>query len=111
MAKRCSLNVVLTADVVEGETVIVTGQVAGQMSAINQQKSSNTIINVISEEKIKELPDVNAAESIGRLPGVSIIRSGGEANKIILRGLDAKFTNITIDGIKVPPTDATGTRC
>jgi TonB-dependent receptor len=97
----------LVPDVLEGEEVLVTGQVSGQISAINQQRTSNTIINVISEEKIKELPDVNAAESIGRLPGVSILRSGGEANKIILRGLDAKFTNVTINGIKIPPTDET----
>ena len=41
------------------------------------------------------------------MPGVSILRSGGEANKIILRGLDAKFTSITINGIKIPPTDET----
>lgn len=105
--KVLDLNVSLALDVVMGEEVVVTGQMMGQISAINQQRTSNTIMNVVSEEKIKELADVNAAESIGRLPGVSILRSGGEANKIILRGLDAKFTNITIDGIKVPPTDAT----
>ncbi|QQS35309.1 MAG: TonB-dependent receptor [Ignavibacteriales bacterium] len=101
------LNTSLSLDVIEGQEVVVTGQMMGQISAINQQRTSNTIINVVSEEKIKELADVNAAETIGRLPGVSILRSGGEANKIILRGLDSKFTNITIDGIKVPPTDAT----
>ena len=102
------LNIELSMDVIMGQEVLVTGQMKGQISAINQQRTSNTIINVISEEKIKELPDANAAESIGRLPGVSILRSGGEANKIILRGLEDKFTVITIDGIKVPPTDATG---
>ncbi len=102
------LNVQLTLDVLVGEEVIITGQMMGQVSAINQQRTSNTIINVISEEKIKELADANATESIGRLPGVSILRSGGEANKIILRGLPDKFTVVTIDGIKVPPTDATG---
>jgi TonB-dependent receptor len=102
------LDTYLLPDIIEGEEVLITAQALGQVSAINQQRSSNTIINVISEEKIKELPDANAAESIGRLPGVSILRSGGEANKVILRGLEDKFTNITIDGIKIPPTDATG---
>lgn len=101
------LNIQLSLDVIVGQEVVVTGQMKGQISAINQQRTSNTIINVVSEEKIKELADANAAESIGRLPGVSILRSGGEANKIILRGLEDKFTVITIDGIKVPPTDAT----
>lgn len=101
------LDVALTYEVIKGKMVEVTAQAEGQVAAINQQIMSNTIINVVSEEKIQELPDANAAESIGRLPGVSIIRSGGEANKVILRGLEDKFTNVTIDGVKIPPTDAT----
>ena len=106
--EQLDINVDLLPDVIRGEAVIVRGQFVGQAAAINQQITSNTIINVVSEEKIKELPDANAAEAIGRLPGVSLLRSGGEANKVILRGLEDKFTNITIDGVKIPPTDATG---
>ena len=100
------IYVSLVQSMVEGEEVTVTAQARGQVSAINQQINSSTIINVISEEKIQELPDANAAEAIGRLPGVSITRSGGEANKVILRGLSDKFTTVTVDGIKIPPTDA-----
>jgi len=106
--EQLEINIELHPDVILGEAVIVRGQFVGQAAAINQQITSNTIVNVVSEEKIKELPDANAAEAIGRLPGVSILRSGGEANKVILRGLEDKFTNITIDGVKIPPTDATG---
>lgn len=100
-------DVALAFDVLTGKMVEVTAQAEGQVAAINKQITSNTIINVVSEEKIQELPDANAAEAVGRLPGVSIIRSGGEANKVILRGLEDKFTVITIDGVKIPPTDAT----
>ncbi len=100
-------NVRLVSDIAKGISMDVTAQAVGQMAAINQQISAKTIVNVISEEKIQELPDANAAESIGRLPGVSLLRSGGEANKVILRGLEDKFTVITVDGIKIPPTDAT----
>lgn len=100
-----TLNAQLVPDVLEGEEIIVTGQMRGQVAAINQQITSNTIVNVISEEKIKELPDANAAEAIGRLPGVSLIRSGGEASKVIVRGMSDKFTSFTLDGIRIPPTD------
>lgn len=96
----------LSLDVIEGTEVVVSAQALGQAAAINQQLTSNTIVNVISEQKIKELPDANAAEALGRLPGVSIVRSGGEANKIILRGLNQNMTTITVDGIKLSPTDA-----
>jgi hypothetical protein len=36
------------AHLVKGETVVVTGQAKGRLSAINQQLSSNNIVNVIS---------------------------------------------------------------
>lgn len=100
------LNVQLVLDVIQSDEVVVTGQMMGQISAINQQLSSNTILNVVSEEKIQELPDQNAAETIGRLPGVSITRSGGEGNKVILRGLSDKYVSVTIDGVRVASTDA-----
>lgn len=100
------LNIKLAPDVIQGKEIIVSSQAIGQAAAINQQISSNTIVNVVSEQKIKELPDANAAEALGRLPGVSVIRSGGEANKIMLRGLNQNMTTVTVDGIKLSPTDA-----
>ncbi len=103
--KTVILNAKLIPQVLEGEEVVITTQALGQVSAINQQLNSNTIVNVVSEERIQELPDANAGESIGRLPGVSITRSGGEANKIVLRGLDEKYSTITIDGLRMASTD------
>jgi len=102
-----SLSLQLMPAAIEAEEVLVTAQARGQIAAINQQLTSNTIIKVVSEEKIQELPDANAAEAIGRLPGVSIIRSGGEATGVVLRGLSSKFSNIMVDGVRIPPTDST----
>ena len=102
------LSIGLIPDIIEGETIEITAQALGQAAAINQQISSNTIINVISEEKIQELPDANAAEAVGRLPGVSLTRTGGEANKVLIRGMQSKFSPITIDGVRIATTDETG---
>ncbi len=87
---------------VEGEEVTVTAQAEGQLGAINQQLASNTIANIVSQTRIRELPDVNAAESIGRLPGVAINRSGGEATQVSIRGLSAKYNTVSINGVRVP---------
>jgi TonB-dependent receptor len=87
---------------IQGEVITVTAQVEGQVQAINQQLSSNTISNIVSKARIKEMPDVNAAESIGRLPGVSINRSGGEANQVAIRGLSPKYNLITVNGVRLP---------
>jgi TonB-dependent receptor len=104
--ETAKVDVVLDFQTVEGEVVEVTAQAEGQIAAINQQLSSNTITNVVSQARIRELPDVNAAESIGRLPGVSIQRSGGEANKISIRGLSPKYNTVTINGVRVPSSDS-----
>jgi TonB-dependent receptor len=100
------LNFQLTSTVIQGQEVVITAQMRGQTAAVNRQVTSNTIVNVVSEERIKELPDANAAEAIGRLPGVALQRSGGEANKIVLRGMSDKFGSVAVDGVRIPPTDA-----
>lgn len=87
------------------ETVEVTAQAIGQRAAINQQINSNTIVNIISKEKLQELPDQNAAEAIGRLPGVAIQRDGGEGQKVVVRGLSPRFSSVTINGERMPSTD------
>lgn len=97
----------LEAKTITGETIVITAQAEGQLSAINQQLTSNTIENVVSKARIKELPDVNAAESIGRLPGVSIQRYGGEATKVEVRGLNPKYSLITVNGVELPATSTT----
>lgn len=89
---------------IEGKTVTITAQAEGQLGAINQQLNTNTIANVVSKDRIKELPDVNAAETIGRLPGVSIQRYGGEATKVGIRGLSPKYSLITVNGVELPAT-------
>jgi len=90
---------------IQGEEVVITAQLLGQRKAMNQQFNSDKIVNVVSEDKIKELPDVNAAEAIGRLPGVAVQRSAGEGQKIMVRGLSPKHTAITINGVKMPSND------
>ena len=100
------LNFDLEFDVIKfsGE-VVVTAQQEGQAAAINQQIRSNTIVNVVSKDKIQELPDQNAAESLGRLPGISIQRSAGEGETVVVRGLSPRFSSVTVNGERLPGGD------
>ncbi|HEY9166577.1 MAG TPA: DUF2012 domain-containing protein [Candidatus Kryptonia bacterium] len=60
------LEIKLTAAALRGKEVVVTAQASGQNAAINQQLSAMQITSVVSAAKIQELPDANAAESLGR---------------------------------------------
>lgn len=95
------LELKLEAVGVQGKEVVVTAQASGQNQAINQQLSSNQIANVVSAARIQELPDANAAESLGRLPGISVLRSGGEADEVVVRGLAPKYNQIRINGVQL----------
>jgi TonB-dependent receptor len=86
--------------------VVVTAQAEGQMQAINQQLRSPSIVNIVSSARIQELPDANAAESVGRLPGVSILRNGGEGTEIVVRGLQPKYNAVTVDGVRMASSNS-----
>ena len=103
--KNIELNIDLNYTTIEGNEVIVTAQAKGQMDAINRQLSSKSLVNIISSDRIQELPDANAAETVARVPGVSIRREGGEGNKVVIRGLSPKYNNITVNGVKLASTD------
>lgn len=99
-----TLNLTLEQVAVEGEEVVVTAQAQGQREAINQQLQASSIVNVVSETKIQELPDFNAAASLSRLPGVSTTQSSGEDNKVVIRGLAPQYNNIQVEGISLAST-------
>lgn len=102
-----TIEVRMFPDVVLGQEVLVTAQALGQAKAINQQLNAESIVNIVSADRIQELPDVNAAEAIARLPGVAINRSGGEGQKVVIRGMEPKFAAIAVNGIRLPANSST----
>jgi len=104
-AKTLKVNVELEYAAFESKEVVITAQASGQMGAINQQLNSNTIKNVVSADRIKDVPDVNAAESVSRLPGLSLIRSGGEGQKVAIRGISPQYNVTMVNGVRMQSTD------
>ena len=100
------INFDLKYTTVEGKTVVVTAQARGQMDAINKQLKAKSIKNIVSSDRIQELPESNAAEAVARIPGVSIRREGGEGNKVVIRGLSPKYNKITVNGTSLASTDS-----
>lgn len=91
----------------QGTEIVVSAQALGQAQAINQQLKAESIANIVSAARIQELPDVNAAEAISRLPGIAVNRSGGEGQKVVIRGMAPKFAAITVNGIRMPSNSST----
>ncbi len=103
--EEVALNVTLSEGGVTMQEVVVSGQATGQRAAINQQINANSIVNIVSKEKLQELPDQNAAEAVGRLAGVSVYRDAGEGQRISIRGISPRFNAITVNGERLPSTE------
>lgn len=86
------------------ETITVTGYRASLESALNLKRASSEMIDAINAEDVAQFPDANLAESLQRLPGVSIDRDNGEGRTITVRGLGADFTRVTLNGMEALST-------
>ncbi|HSX54523.1 MAG TPA: TonB-dependent receptor [Sphingomonas sp.] len=88
----------------EGEEVIVQGYRAALRSAINEKRTATIQIDAINAEDIADFPDTNLAESLQRLPGVSIDRDNGEGRSITVRGLGGDFNRTRLNGLEALST-------
>jgi TonB-dependent receptor len=82
----------------EGQEIVVTGFRASLQNALNIKRQSNQIVDAITAEDIADFPDANLAESIQRLPGISIDRDNGEGRSITVRGLGGDFQMVRLNG-------------
>lgn len=75
-------------------------------SARSAEKNSNNIINSVSAQSIAMSPDVLVSSVLSRVSGISIDRSNtGDAEHIIIRGMDKQYNTVLINGIKIPSPD------
>jgi TonB-dependent receptor len=95
-----------TDDAVEGEgegedEIVVTGLRRSLRSAQNIKRNSEQIVDAIVAEDIGKLPDVAVSDTAARIPGIQVERSGGEASRVLLRGLDRFNYTTTYNGREI----------
>src|SRR5437016_2027022 len=96
------VNVVLQIGT-QNEVVTVPGKrERGEVGAINIERTADNIVQVLPAEVITSLPNTNIADTVGRLPSVSLERDEGEGKYIQIRGTEPRLSNVTIDGIHEP---------
>ena len=79
-------------------TIIVTGIRASLERAMDIKRDASGVVDAISAEDIGKFPDTNLAESLQRIPGVSINRVNGEGSQVTVRGFGPQFNLVTVNG-------------
>ena len=86
------------------EEVTVTGIRGSLRQNLDIKRNSNAIVDALTAEDIGEFPDKNVAESLQRVPGVTIQRQFGEGAAVSIRGAGNELTLTTLNGNHVAST-------
>ncbi|MEZ9197021.1 TonB-dependent receptor [Shewanella sp. 10N.286.54.B9] len=86
------------ADEQEIERIEVTGYSRSLIDSLNQKRYGDTVSEQLSSDDLGSLPDVSMADALTRLPGISAVRTGGQAAEINIRGMSGGFVFSTLNG-------------
>jgi len=95
----------------ELQEVTVTGIRYSLEQSIEQKRAAAGVVEVVTSEDIGKMPDKNVADSLQRLPGVTISSAGAneggfdEADRVSLRGTNPSLTLTMINGHAVASGD------
>jgi TonB-dependent receptor len=96
-----SLDAKLDVESANLEVLVTADRAAGEAEEINRERTADNVVQVLSADVIRSLPNANMADALGRLPSVSIERDEGEGKYVQIRGTEPRLTNTTIDGVNV----------
>jgi TonB-dependent receptor len=89
-------------DVDEDTEILVTGYRASLESSANAKRDSVGFVDTIFAEDIGKFPDTNIAESLNRVPGVTITREiTGDGINVAIRGLGTNFTRVLLNNAPI----------
>jgi iron complex outermembrane recepter protein len=82
------------------EEIVVTGFRESLNLALDKKREEIGAVDAIMAEDIADFPDLNLAEALQRIPGVTISRESGQGRSITVRGLGGNFTRTNINGME-----------
>lgn len=103
--KTLEKDVVLNEGLELQEVVVVGGAFQGQRRAINSQKNSLGITNVVSADQVGKFPDSNIGDALKRISGINVQYDQGEARFGQVRGTSADLSSVTINGNRIPSAE------
>tara|TARA_R110002167_G_scaffold335644_1_gene542995 strand:- start:2813 stop:5533 length:2721 start_codon:yes stop_codon:yes gene_type:complete len=95
------------------ERIIVSGYRTANLAEIDSKRSSDGVMDAISQDQSGMLPDMDISQAAQRIAGVSTLtgfgvgseRSSNTSEAIVIRGLDPTYNLTTFDGVPIAATD------
>jgi len=106
--KTTNITISLEEKAASLQNVTVFGKASEETetSSRHSEKNANNITNVLSAQAMQRSPNINAANALQRVSAVTLQRnSGSDEAYAIIRGLEPRYNNTLINGIKVTSPD------
>ncbi len=106
-----SFDIYLKPNTVSMQAVQITGNANKEtdVSARATEKNALNVVNVISAKAIESLPDLNVADIMQRVSGVSMVKNNfGSNSQIVIRGMPSRYNSTLVDGVVMPSTSSSG---
>ncbi len=90
--------------------IVVTGQRVADQMAIAAKKEAVNIVDAVSSDDIRRLPDTTIADAMRRVPGVSLLAIADNEHPRdvpiapVVRGLTQAYNNVTMNGLPMAST-------
>lgn len=97
-------NLAFKSDTIVMQQFVVESIAEGQARALNRQRASDTIGNMVAADRLGELPDASVAEALARLPGIAVQKDLGEPRFITVRGTAADQNSVSLNGDRLTGT-------
>jgi iron complex outermembrane receptor protein len=95
----------------ELQEVVVSGIRASLQESLTQKRAATSVVDVITAEDIGKMPDKNIADSLQRVPGLTISSAGAteggfdENDRVSMRGTNPSLTQTLVNGHNVAAGD------
>lgn len=96
--ETASVNFNLTSNVYLLEKFVVSSEREGAAKALQDQRYSSSMINVVAADSFGNMVDGNIGELMKKLPGVAIDYNGEDAGAMRIRGMPPEMASVTLDG-------------
>ena len=84
---------------------VVNGYASSLAASLNLKRASEDNVEIISAEDVGKFPDLNLAESLSHLPGVSVDFLFGQGERVSIEGVDPNLNRVLLNGEPVSTAD------
>lgn len=106
-AATLKVELISLSTTIDEITVVTTQDKSSEASARNAEREAASVMNAVSAKAIELSPDLNVANVLQRMSGMTLDKSGGNgAQYALLRGMDKRYNYTLVNGIKIPSTNS-----